>query len=267
MDTSAFRRLVYAHYRRHRRPMPWRDTRNPYHIIVSEVMLQQTQVSRVMEKYTGFLRAFPTLEALGRAPLSRVLAVWQGMGYNRRALYLQRLARTVMREHGGRIPADREALAKLPGLGPATSASVCAFAFGIPCAFIETNIRSVFIHHFFKGRSDVRDSEILPLVEKTLDRRDPRNWYYALMDYGSSLKARVPNPSRKSDQYRKQPPLEGSVRQARARIIRFLLAKGECRESELFSLPLGREKVAQALAGLEKEGIVFRARRRLSIPR
>jgi A/G-specific adenine glycosylase len=257
MNAECFRKLVYAHYARHRRSMPWRNTRDPYRIIVSEIMLQQTQVPRVREKYAGFIRAFPTLGALARAPLARVLEAWQGLGYNRRALYLKRLAQAVERDYAGRIPSRRELLERLPGLGPATSASVCAFAFGEAHPFIETNIRSVFIHHFFKGKDGVSDSRILPFVEKTLDRSDPRNWYYALMDYGSHLKSTLPNPSRKSAGYKKQPPLEGSVRQMRARIVSYLLARGgRCPGNELKRLGGSVSRVREALAGLKKDGLV-----------
>ncbi|MGE5309130.1 MAG: A/G-specific adenine glycosylase [Deltaproteobacteria bacterium] len=256
MDVRTFRRIVYAYYKRNRRPMPWRSTCDPYRILVSEVMLQQTQVARVMEKYPEFIRAFPTVRALAEAPLARVLKVWQGMGYNRRALYLRKLARTVVAEHDGRIPRDRQTLLGLPGLGPATSACVCAFAFGQAFPFIETNIRSVFIHHFFRGKSGVCDTEILPLVEKTLDRSDPRNWYYALMDYGVHLKATRPNPSRRSSGYKKQSPLEGSVRQARARIVRYLLANKGCAVTGLLRLSQDRALAAEALEGLERDRLV-----------
>jgi A/G-specific adenine glycosylase len=266
MDVKKFRRLVYAYYAAHKRPMAWRRTRDPYRIIVSEIMLQQTQVPRVKEKYGEFIRVFPTLKSLAAAPLADVLKVWQGMGYNRRALYLKRLAETVLREHEGKIPSEREALKKLPGLGPATSACVCAFAFGTAHPFIETNIRSVFIHHFFNGASGVRDDDILPLVDKTLDRRDPRNWYYALMDYGVYLKDVYPNPSRKSAGYKRQSPLEGSIRQIRARIISCLLTKGRCRRSELLRIATDGAGFRKALEGLITDRLVICRDGRFSIP-
>jgi A/G-specific adenine glycosylase len=265
MDASRFRKTVYGYYARHKRPMAWRNTRDPYRIIVSEIMLQQTQVPRVREKYAEFILAFPTLRRLAEAPLADVLKVWQGLGYNRRALYLKRLAEAVVRDYGGRVPRERELLQKLPGLGPATSASVCAFAFGAAHPFIETNIRSVFIHHFFKGGKPVPDSRILPLVEKTLDRADPRNWYYALMDYGTHLKSGFPNPSRKSAGYKKQPPLEGSVRQARARIVKRLLEKGGCPGNELLRISPDPRISLIALEGLKKDGLAAERRGIVSI--
>jgi A/G-specific adenine glycosylase len=173
---KSFRRTVYDHYRKHYRPMPWRDTRDPYRILVSEIMLQQTQVSRVLEKYKEFIRRFPTMRRLGRAPLADVLAAWQGLGYNRRALALKRLAAEVAARYGGHLPADREALESLPGIGEATAGAIMAYAFNEPAVYIETNIRTVYIHHFFKDRAGVRDEELVPYIEKTLDRENPREW-------------------------------------------------------------------------------------------
>jgi A/G-specific adenine glycosylase len=265
MTPQRFRKIIYEYYSRHKRPMAWRDTRDPYKIIVSEIMLQQTQVPRVIEKYPEFIRAFPSLRSLASAPLARVLQVWQGMGYNRRALYLKQLAATVMRDYAGIIPSDRILLQKLPGLGAATSASVCAFAFDAAHPFIETNIRSVFIHHFFNGRTGISDALILPLVEKTLDRKDPRNWYYALMDYGVYLKAHYPNPSRKSAGYKKQSPLDGSVRQMRSRVVKYLLSNGSCLESELMDLAPDKQRVCEALAGLKKDRMITGSKGKLRI--
>ncbi len=188
------------------------------------MMLQQTQVARVLAKYELFLARFPELPALAMAPLSVVLEVWQGLGYNRRALSLQRAAQTVIAEHEGRFPRSVSELRRLPGVGPATAAAVCVFAYGYPSVFIETNIRSAFLHHFFPGCVDVPDAHILPLIEATLDREDPRRWYYALMDYGVWLKKTNPNPSRRSRHHMTQTPFQGSRRQLRAQILRVMLA-------------------------------------------
>jgi len=262
---ARFRKTVYDFYKANYRPMAWRDTRDPYRIIVSEVMLQQTQVSRVVEKYPQFIKSFPTVKELAEARLSDVLKAWQGLGYNRRALYLKRLAEAVVREHGGKIPGEREALRKLPGIGDATSASVCAFAFGRAHPFIETNIRSVFIHHFFNGRQGVADSLIMPLVEETLDRKDPRNWYYALFDYGVHLKEKFGNPSRKSLHYKRQSPLTGSVRQARARIIGYLVDKPGARRKDLLACVPEKSRFIPALSGLIKDGMIRESRGEYSI--
>jgi A/G-specific adenine glycosylase len=218
-----FRRRIYRYFHDHGRQMPWRDTADPYRILISEIMLQQTQVERVALKYDPFLTAFPDLSALARAPLRDLLANWQGLGYNRRALALQRLARQVVAEFDGRLPDSVAALRTLPGIGPATAGALAAFAFNQPVVFIETNIRRVFLHFFFPGRSGVTDQEILPLVDQTLDRRHPRPWYYALMDYGAMLKRAAPNPNRRSAHHQRQAPFAGSDRQIRGLILQALL--------------------------------------------
>lgn len=219
----SFQRTVLAHYHAHGRDLPWRDTRDPYRILVSEVMLQQTQVPRVLAAYEAFLERFPDVFALAAAAPAAVLAAWQGLGYNRRALALQRCARIVVDQRGGELPRTPVELRALPGIGPATAAAVLAFAFGVAEPFIETNIRAVYLHAFFPDRDDVPDRDILPLVEATLERGDPRTWYYALMDYGVHLKKSVPNPSRRSRHHVRQSPCEGSRRQLRAVILRIFL--------------------------------------------
>ena len=164
--------------------MPWRTTRDPYSILVSEIMLQQTQVERVKTKYTEFLAAFPTIESLASSLLTDVLRTWQGLGYNRRAIALKRCAEEIVSRYSGQFPRDTAELETLPGIGPYTARAVAAFAFGMAEPLIETNIRTVFIHFFFHGRDRVSDREIMPLVARTLDRHNPREWYYALMDFG-----------------------------------------------------------------------------------
>ncbi len=218
-----FRRRIYRYFHDHGRQMPWRDTTDPYRILISEIMLQQTQVERVALKYEPFITAFPDLSALARAPLRDLMANWQGLGYNRRALALQRLARRVVAEFDGRLPDSVATLRTFPGIGPATAGALAAFAFNQPVVFIETNIRRVFLHFFFPGRSGVTDQEILPLVDQTLDRRRPRPWYYALMDYGAMLKRAAPNPNRRSAHHQRQAPFAGSDRQIRGLILKALL--------------------------------------------
>jgi len=246
--------------------MPWRETSDPYHILVSEMMLQQTQVARVLPKYTQFIRRFPTVHALDRAELRDVLDAWQGLGYNRRALFLKRLAREVAEQYDGNLPSDREKLKALPGIGDATSGALCAFAFNTPVVFIETNIRSVYIHHFFADRAAVSDDEILPYVERTLDLRKPREWYYALMDYGVHLKSIMPNPSRKSRHYAKQSPFKGSDRELRGRILRILTAGGPLRAAALAArLRETDTRVARTVRTLLKDGLIRRRGSRLTV--
>ncbi len=257
VSLRSFRRAVQDYYERNRRDMPWRRTSDPYRILISEIMLQQTQVSRVTDTYARFIAAFPTIRSLSRARLPDILKIWQGLGYNRRALFLQKLAKAVVSEYAGRIPSDRSVLRTLPGIGDATAGSICAFAFGQPVVFIETNIRTVFIHHFFKGRHGVIDSRILPLVARTLDTGHPREWYYALMDYGSYLKSIVVNPSRRSSQYAKQPRFEGSDRQVRGRILRILLATSPVPLRRMCSLTgTSRPRCSMIIDGLCKDGLI-----------
>ena len=179
-----FKDIVHSYYQKHARKFPWRETRSPYGILVSEFMLQQTQVERVLGKYPLFIASFPDFQTISCASLKDVLLHWQGLGYNRRAVNLWKTAQAVVEGFHGDLPETREELIRMPGIGRATAGAILAFAFNRPVVFIETNIRRAFIHHFFQDRKDVRDSEILPLVEATLDYENPRQWYYALMDYG-----------------------------------------------------------------------------------
>ncbi|TFG58645.1 MAG: A/G-specific adenine glycosylase, partial [Spirochaetales bacterium] len=204
----------------HKRPLPWRETQDPYYILVSEVMLQQTQVARVLEKYPLFIAAFPGFPALREAPLAEVLRLWQGMGYNRRALALKTIAEKTITEYGGRLPDDPRVLETFPMIGRNTAASITAFAFNRPAVFIETNIRTVFIHFFFPDEESVNDRDLLPLVEKTMDRSEPCLWYNALMDYGVMLKSILKDINKKSSHYSRQKPFAGSDRELRGRLLK-----------------------------------------------
>ncbi|MBE6479151.1 MAG: adenine glycosylase [Olsenella sp.] len=223
-----FRQLVLARGRELYRDLPWRRTRDPYAIWLSEVMLQQTQVTRVDGRWQRWLMRFPTVDALAEAEVADVLEEWQGMGYNRRALALRNAARAVM-DGGGELPRDERDLVALPGIGPATAAGIRAFAFNLPATYLETNVRTVFLHELFSDAEDVPDSAIVPLVRDTCPADasdpadDPRTWYYALLDYGAHLKRTVPNPSRRSRTHVRQSRFEGSHRQKRAEVVRLLL--------------------------------------------
>lgn len=203
--------------------MPWRDNPSPYYVVVSEVMLQQTQVSRVVLKFEDFVAKFPDWQSLAGASLSDVLAAWQGLGYNRRGQWLHQLALMVVNQYQGQLPVDPLELVKLPGIGPNTAGSITAFAFNSPVVFIETNIRRVFIHHFFEDQEGVTDKQLLPIIEQALDHEHPREWYYALMDYGAHLVKTTPNPNRRSYHYARQSKFEGSHRQLRGKILRYFL--------------------------------------------
>lgn len=220
--------LVWKHFHRHgRHHLPWRQPDatgdfDPYKIMVSELMLQQTQVARVIPKYREFLEHFPTLPSLVQAPLAEVLRLWSGLGYNRRAKYLWQAAQVIDQKYGGKFPADLHTLITLPGIGPNTAGAILAYAFDQPAVFVETNIRTVFIHHIFDDKQTVTDQAILTLLEKSLDREHPREWYWALMDYGAYLKQTAGNAARRSHHYRPQSRFQGSRRQVRGQVIRLL---------------------------------------------
>jgi A/G-specific adenine glycosylase len=254
-----FRSEVYSHYQAHPRPLPWRETEDPYHILLSEIMLQQTRVERAIGKYQEFLAAFPDLSSLAQAPLREVLHVWQGLGYNRRAIALQETAKKVVVDFNGILPDTPEQLRTLPGIGVYTAGAIAAFAFHKPVSIIETNIRTVYIHCFFHDRQEVKDSEIIPLVQATLDRKNPREWYYALMDYGVMLKRTQSNPSRKSAHHTRQSKFEGSDRQIRGKILKLLLREPLSRQEEIFqALQEDPLRVERILESLEKEGFIAR---------
>lgn len=229
---TVFKRTVWAYYRENKRDFPWRHTREPWAILVSEVMLQQTQVERVVRFYKKFVRKFPTSHSLALARLKTVLRYWSGLGYNRRALALKRAAEKIVREHNGEVPHDLEKLDALPGIGANTAAAILAYAWNEPSVFIETNIRTVFLHHFFPKKKKVGDGEILKVVYSSILQNNGitkefpiRDWYSALMDYGAHLKKTYGNPNARSAHYAKQTKFAGSARQVRGEILRRALAR------------------------------------------
>lgn len=221
-----FLETLWAYFAAHgRSDLPWRLSEpagefNPYKIMVSELMLQQTQVTRVVPKYLAFLEQFPTAQALAVASLGDVLRAWQGLGYNRRAKFLWQAAQVVSKLD--QFPATLEALTKLPGIGPNTAGAILAYAYNRPVLFVETNIRTVYIHHFLAGCTSVSDKEVVSLLGQTLDNDSPREFYWALMDYGSHLKLTAGNANKASRHYTKQSRFDGSRRQIRGQIIRLL---------------------------------------------
>lgn len=251
-----------------RHELPWRQTTDPYKILVSELMLQQTQVVRVLPKFNAFLKQFPTIKALATAPLGVVLEAWQGLGYNRRAKLLHDCAQTVVADYKGVLPTDKEQLLALPGIGPYTAGAIMAFAYNEPVVMIETNIRTVFLHHFFSTQDQVSDTEILPLIEKTLDQAQPRDWYAALMDYGSYLKQTVGNNITKSRHYQKQSPFRGSLREVRGAILRALSGKRSVTTASLRSVLVSfdTKRFFDALHALEAEGLIVKQGRGYALP-
>lgn len=254
---SEFQTAILANFAQSGRQFPWRETRDPYRILVSEIMLQQTQTDRVVPRYLDWLETFPSVDALAKAPFARVLEKWIGLGYNRRARYLQEACKCIVDEYASIFPKTPTELEKLPGVGKYTASAVSTFAFGLPNAFIETNIRAVYLYFFYRDETGISDRELLERIEETLERNDPRTWYYALMDYGATLKKKIVNPNRNSRHYTKQSRFEGSLRQARGAVIRYIGTNGEARLDRIAEAEgIELERIETAALELVGEGMV-----------
>ncbi len=264
-------RALLAWYHREARTLPWRGRTDPWEILVSEVMLQQTQASRVAERYEAFLAAFPTPGALAAAPLPDALACWQGLGYPRRVVRLRDAAAHVA-SHGW--PRTPDALRRLPGVGPYTAAAVACFAFGVPVAAVDTNLRRVLSR--WEGRH-LGPGEAERLAASLIDRRRPADWNQALMDLGALLcrptrpdcprcpvAAWCTDPSAYRPP-RRQPPYVGSHREARGRVLAALLEAAATEEELTRSTALPRDRVRRAVASLLDDGLVRRDGPRLSV--
>lgn len=231
-QVTDFQQAVLDYYYQNQRDLPWRQpepdgTFDPYKIMVSEVMLQQTQVLRVIEKYRQFLIAFPTIQRLAQANLTEILTVWQGLGYNRRARFMRETALRVCNDYEAIMPQTVDELTSLPGIGHNTASAILVYAHNQPQIFIETNIRTVYLHHFFPDGQAIDDKQVIKLVAQTLESENPRDWYWALMDYGTYLKKQHGNPNNRSKQYLKQSSFSGSRRQLRGKILHELTMQAQ----------------------------------------
>ncbi|MFX1326178.1 MAG: A/G-specific adenine glycosylase [Promethearchaeota archaeon] len=253
-----FQNMVYAYFKQKGRIFPFRQNITPYNVLVSEIMLQQTQTGQVSEKFLNFIEKFPNFRALSDGPLESVLKAWQGLGYNRRAVALKKIAEIVIKEYNGNLPDSVELLKTFPQIGHNTASSIVAFAFNKPTIFIETNIRRVYIYFFFPGKSKITDKEIIPILEKTIDKSNPRKWYYALMDFGVMLKKTHPDLNKRSAHYRKQAPFKGSNRQIRGEILRILMQNNTIKRNVLTQKfkDVDGQKLKMILAQLEKEEFI-----------
>ena len=240
-------------------------------MLVSEVMLQQTQAPRVGAAYTAFLRRFPSAWALARAPRRDVLLAWDGLGYNRRAVALSEAARAIVRDHAGRVPADAAALRLLPGVGTYTAAAVSSIAFGLPVAAVDTNVRRI-VSRVFEATDDVAPGRVRELAQGWLDRRDPGGWNQALMDLGREVCRPEPRcdrcPLRRSCGFaaghaqpsaprRAQGPFEGSFRQVRGAVVRALRARASATvEGLAVCTGFDADRVHEAVRRLSAEGLL-----------
>jgi len=255
VDAAAFRDLVYEKAASCWRDLPWRHTDDPYAIMVSELMLQQTQVIRVIPKFNAWMERFPDAGSLALAPVDELLRLWSGLGYNRRALALHRACGILVDEFNGAIPADEAALRSLPGIGIYTSRAILAFAFDKPTVFLETNIRTVFLKHFFPGETGVPDKALEAVAGAVLDAAAPRRWYTALMDYGADIKRVEGNHSLRGAAYRKQAPFATSFRRVRGAVLKKLVEGKPLTIDELYAtLPFSRENIEKCAGALVREG-------------
>jgi A/G-specific adenine glycosylase len=264
MTNKEFQEFVWEKGRELYRDMPWRQDTRAYYILVSELMLQQTQVDRVIPKFEAFVAAFPDEGVLASASLADVLKLWQGLGYNRRAKFLHESAKKIVSEYEGQFPASMQQLVKLPGVGVNTAGAILAYSFNQPIAFVETNIRTVMFHHFFNDEGQIDDKAIIELVAKTIDKEHPREWYWALMDYGSWLKRSGLGRLQTSKHYKKQSALKGSVREVRGQIIRALAGKPYKKEDLIIAIAAD-ERFESALTGLMQDGLVTMTRSNLHL--
>jgi len=252
------KKVVLLHYKKHKRSLPWRNKNIPYNVFVSEYMLQQTQVERVIPKFNVFIKRFPNFNVLSHASLPEVFALWQGLGYNRRAKYLRDAAKRIVEEKKGILPNDQLYLESLPGVGPYTAGAIRAFAFGSADSFIETNIRTVILHHFFKDKKDITDLMILTVLKKLEPKagKASQEWYAALMDYGSYLKRGGVKLNPSSAHYTKQKKFAGSSRELRGMIMRFLLVEQLSFQNLIRKTKRKPLEVREELQRLEKEQLV-----------
>jgi A/G-specific adenine glycosylase len=257
MDYAEFRKTIYENYNTAGRTFPWRTDTRPWGVLVSEFMLQQTQTERVIPYWERWMKRWPTPEMLAEAPMKEALREWSGLGYNRRGRFLKECAELIVKRHDGKVPETPEYLLSLPGIGPYVSGAVACFAYNYPAVFIETNIRAVMLHFFFNDRKDVKDREIFPLLKSTLDRENPRKWYWALMDYGAALKKVTVNPNRRSAHYIRQSRFEGSFRQMRGAVVRTLVSEGPGNSDEIKrQTGILKRDLYKVLEALKKESMV-----------
>lgn len=272
-----FNQILLDWHKDNYRDMPWRRTRDPYRILVSEIMLQQTQVDRVRTKYAEFLKAFPTVQALAKASLGEVLSAWSGLGYNRRAKYLHDCAKEVVRACGGKFPKNESELRKLPGIGPSTAAALMSFAFRGESPMIDTNIRRILVRVFF-GATIPSDKDLYAFATTLIIRGGGREWNYAMLDVGATLcTARNHSPKcpfmklhgEVRDFVYKKPQTKflDSRRSYRGKVLQ-LLAKERTISARALHKYIGKKipEMDEILLDLKKEGLIVIKNGTIALP-
>ena len=263
MTHKKFSSIVYGYYREHKRDLPWRalDALQPidrlYCVTVSELMLQQTQVTRVIDKYNTWMHQWPTLDAFMKsATLPDVLGAWSGLGYNRRALYLFEALKSLYAMSWEAQDISVQTLTQLKGIGINTAAAIAVYAYNEPHTFIETNIRTVYLTHYYKNTNkQVTDKEILSIVAKTVDTSNPREWYWALMDYGAYLKKSQGSQLSMAKSHKKQAKFSGSFRQLRGVTLKHVIHSGPT-AIKVLEQKYTDDRLAQAIESLAEDGLI-----------
>jgi A/G-specific adenine glycosylase len=260
IEIEQFNRDCEDFYNTNKRLLRWREDINPYYILVSEFMLQQTQVTRVIDFFDRFIATLPTIFDLASASQETMLSLWSGLGYNRRALYLRDAARIICHEYNGIMPQDFQLLLKIKGLGEYTARAIVTYSYNIPLIFIETNIRSVLFIYFQKqliNHNNIHDNDLKEIIEQLIDKKNSRDWYYALMDWGTHLKKiHKDKHLQKSHSFKQQSVFQNSFRQIRGKIIKLLLEQKVLTLDELLSI-CNDHRTPACLESLMKENFII----------
>jgi A/G-specific adenine glycosylase len=258
---KSFQEKIFNWWKSNRREFPWRQTTDPYKILVSEIMLQQTQASRVVEKYNEFINKYPSLENLASATGAQVLKIWSGLGYNRRALWLLEASKEIMEMK--QFPKTSKDLEELKGIGPYTSRAILIFAFNKDVATVDTNIRRIFIHEGF-AIEETTDEELFTIANRLLPKGQSRDWHNALMDYGAekitAKKTGIRPPS-------KQSSFKNSSRMFRGAIVKYLIKNSNVNDQKIANeCQIPKEELDDILSSLIKDGLIVRSGTKYSLP-
>lgn len=253
VQIKSFQKFILSWYAKNRRDLPWRNTRDPYKILVSEIMSQQTQISRVVPKYNLWLKRFPTVQDLATAKVSQVLIAWSGLGYNRRGLYLQKCAQEIITKYNGKFPQTEKDLLRLPGIGEYTARAILCFAFNRQIVVIDTNIKKVIAVHFYNGKVPEKNA-LETFAHKLLPKGRAYAWNQALMDYAARelKKEKIAIP--------KQSAFKNSRRYYRGQIIKYLVTNSKATRkdfSQLFKETISNESIEKILQGLISDKLII----------